>query len=787
VRRTTGVALAALALAFLVAHVPVLPATLEDIDSVNFALGLRDFNLFEHRPHPPGYPIYIGLGKAAVFVSERIASFPARSALEGRTLAWLSLLLGALALPLLYRLFSCLDRSDVDRLARPWDRLNLRALAATVLTVACPLFWYMAARPMSDMVGLAAALAAQVCLALAWWRQRPAPDGDRRLGPDAMGASGRMIVLGALLAGIAIGFRTQTTWLTVPLLLGIFVDRIGRGVAGAMLGSALTFGVGVLAWGVPLLVAAGGSDRYLAALGRQAGEDFAGVEMLYLNPSPRVAAFAVLRTFVYPWDSVPLAIIVLVLAAFGAVVLLIRDRRTLVAVTLLSVPYLVFHLLFQDTVFVRYALPLVPVVAFLAVRGASILGPHVGVAAAAALAVWSLSLAIPVLAAYAAEPSPTTRALDAMRQEIQKSGQPGGLAMHQAFQRPLAAEDVPVTRVLRSPPRREWLEAVRYWREGSSAPLWLLADPARTDLALVDPGSRRDRTSFAWAFNSLSTIGGMRPSAVAWHRLKAPGWFAAEGWSLTPETAGMSGLMGRGPHLGPITAWVRRRTERARVMVGGRNLTGGGGAGATFTLRLDGVEAATWDVAPGFFLRVIELPAGTLVGEGVFSRLTIESRPATEGGPPTAIEQFDLQSEGTPIWGFGEGWHEAEFDPVRGPWRWTSDRAVLVVDGATTPLELRMVVDSPLRYFDGPVHVRITAGTRTLANLMVDEGSTELSVGLSPEALASGTLAIETDQTFIPAERSGVPDHRRLGLRVLSLDLAPVNGMNVRSSSGAVP
>ncbi len=777
---------AALALAFLLAHAFVLPSTLEDIDSVNFALGLRRFNVTEHRPHPPGYPIYIALGKAAVVVAEQVSSAPTRSALEGRTMAWLSLLFGALAIPLLYRLFACLTPSADDRLTPPWQRLNLQALAATVLTITCPLFWYMAARPMSDTVGLTAALAAQVCLALAWWRQRPSRDGDRRLTRDVTAASGRMIVLGALLAGLAIGLRSQTIWLTVPLLLGVLVDRIGRGVAGAMLGSALTFSVGVLAWGVPLIVASGGMDRYLAALGSQAGQDFAGVEMLYLNLEPRLAAFAALRTFVYPWDSPRLAIVVLILATIGVMALLVRDRRTLLALGLLSLPYLVFHFLFQDTVFVRYALPLVPIVVFLSVRGAAMLGEYAAVGTAGALAICSLVVAVPVLAAYASEPSPPRRALEAMRAEIDRSGQPGALAMHQAFRRPLEAEDVPVTRVLRAPPRQEWLEAVRFWREGNLTPLWMLADPRRTELALVDPSSRRDQTTFPWAFNSLSTVGGMRPSDVTWYRLQAPGWFAAEGWSLTPETAGMARLMGRGPHLGPITAWVRRRTEPARVLIGGRNLGAVGGPGATFTLRLDGTEIVTWDVAPGFFLRVFDVPGGALTGEGALARLTIESRPIAEGGPPTAIEQFDVQSAGTMMWGFGEGWHEAEFDATRGPWRWTSQRAALVVDGATTSVALRMVVDSPRRYFDGPVQVLVMAHGRTFRAITVDRETTEIRMELPVDALTAGDLAIETDQTFVPAERGGPADHRRLGLRVFALELVPASALCV-DTTGTEP
>lgn len=35
---------------------------LDEWDSVQFALGVRQFNIWEHQPHPPGYPLYIFLG-----------------------------------------------------------------------------------------------------------------------------------------------------------------------------------------------------------------------------------------------------------------------------------------------------------------------------------------------------------------------------------------------------------------------------------------------------------------------------------------------------------------------------------------------------------------------------------------------------------------------------------------------------------------------------------------------------------------------------------------------------
>src|ERR1044071_4939751 len=161
-----------------------------------------------------------------------------------------------------------------------------------------------------------------------------------------MSAAGRMILIGAFLAAFSIGLRSQTVWYTFPLLVLVIGDRIGRGAAGAMLGGGIMFIVGGLVWGIPLLIASGGLNTYLAALGSQAGEDFAGGagEMLYASPGARGLAFALLRTFVYPWDSIWLAAIVLILAAAGIVYILLRDPPSLVAMMAIAVPYLVFHL-----------------------------------------------------------------------------------------------------------------------------------------------------------------------------------------------------------------------------------------------------------------------------------------------------------------------------------------------------------------------------------------------------------------------------------------------------------
>src|SRR4030095_14451790 len=55
--------LAIVAVIFLIAHARALPRTLEDIDSINLALGVESFDVAAHRPHPPGYPVFIAMAK----------------------------------------------------------------------------------------------------------------------------------------------------------------------------------------------------------------------------------------------------------------------------------------------------------------------------------------------------------------------------------------------------------------------------------------------------------------------------------------------------------------------------------------------------------------------------------------------------------------------------------------------------------------------------------------------------------------------------------------------------
>jgi len=52
-----------LAITTLVTRIPFRSHYLFNWDSANFALGLERFSIFDHQPQPPGYILYIAVGR----------------------------------------------------------------------------------------------------------------------------------------------------------------------------------------------------------------------------------------------------------------------------------------------------------------------------------------------------------------------------------------------------------------------------------------------------------------------------------------------------------------------------------------------------------------------------------------------------------------------------------------------------------------------------------------------------------------------------------------------------
>jgi hypothetical protein len=216
-----------LALVTLLSRWPYRARMLYNWDAVQFALALREFDIAKHQPHPPGYLLYVGLGR-----------------LVNATIGDPSQAYVALAM-----LFSAATTFVVYWLARAlYDRAT--ALAAAALLAVSPLFWFYGS------VGLTYAGEAFGASLVAF------------LALGALRGRESHVYLSALALGLVGGLRLSVLVLLFPLWLAAVVvgSRSLRptgarrlGLAGAVLVAA------VLSWLLPLMWLSGGPGAYLAA------------------------------------------------------------------------------------------------------------------------------------------------------------------------------------------------------------------------------------------------------------------------------------------------------------------------------------------------------------------------------------------------------------------------------------------------------------------------------------------------------------------------------------------
>jgi hypothetical protein len=755
VRLAAGAFPAGLALAFLLLHLPYLTSSLEDLDSVNFALGIRDYDVARHQPHPPGYPLFIAVAKVVHILVPS----------EAKTLALVSVVAGALGVLAIGLLFG---RLEATRPPGVWW------IAAIIVAMTAPLYWFTAARPLSDMAGLAAALAVQAM---------------------TLGAtSNRGFATAAFAGGLAAGLRSQVVWLTVPLLIvKLLAARYwvlgGRGLAparelpesatGHLAASAhpapstqypapvaalAAFAAGLLTWFIPLLVVSGGPPAYWHALSNQGTEDFVNIQMLWNAHTPRDIVNALYYAFVAPWATWPVAVVVLVFGVLGILWLYRHAPSTLVVLAAAFGPYLVFDLLFQESLTGRYALPLVVPMAYLAVSGLRLMPHGAGVVVAVAIAMFDAHIGGTTIAAFASQKPPAFRALDEMRDAAASTREPPVLALDRRnefdFRRPIiwAGDRMPaIARKLPAPAQHEWLEAVKYWNGGGRAPVWFLVDPRRTSIDLVQHG---EPSHYRWPLPYPALIGGARPDEMDWYVVDRPEWYVGEGWALTPEAAGVAATDRRGLEFGPIDGWISDQAGSGFLMIGGRNFDAQPSRLTLSRGGTDGPEIAT--IAPGPFLQFIVAPFGERTGSPGYTGFQLSASPPVR----MAIEQLDA-SASRPLVGYGSGWQEQEFNPRTGlRWRWLSERGELHFRGGPVRLTLHLEGESPLTYFDRASRLVVRSGEIVVFDKLL---SSDFSLNIPVD---EGPIVLETDQVFAPADRSRRSgDRRHLGLRIFKCEL----------------
>ncbi|HEU4888455.1 MAG TPA: hypothetical protein VFV49_11240, partial [Thermoanaerobaculia bacterium] len=386
---------------------PAVSLTLWDWDEALFALALRDYDVVAHHPHPPGFPLFIALAK--------LISLDGFHALQSVTVC-----ASLFVFPAMFFL------------ARELRFSALTSMGAALLLAFFPNVWFFGGTAFSDVPSLVLALLASALLLR----------GCR---------SDRSLLIGALVLGIAAGFRPQNLLIGfVPLLLAFLHRR-----RTALLGAAIA-GTIVVASYAGAAAFSGGWEAYREALVRH--ERYIREIDSFLSPTRPGLVQVADDFFLRPYRAPLVNVVISLLAAIG----LLRLRKRAALALLIFGPFLLFAWLYLDFHSAsRFSIGYMPLYALLA---ASAIPARALTAVVALLVLWTW----PALRIVHTTASPPVAAIEAIRATHDRAVVlyvDERLAAHAAL---LLSDHFYANRVVRvAPPLIDDLNAILL-REGSS-------------------------------------------------------------------------------------------------------------------------------------------------------------------------------------------------------------------------------------------------------------------------------------------------------------------------------
>ena len=353
--RNEKLAVAALSVLVALTRWPALSATLWDWDEALFVLGLRDYDVTLHHPHPPGFPLFIAMAK--------LMPMDGFHALQAVTF-----IASLLIFPAMFFL------------ARELRLPFFGAVAGALLLSFFPNVWFYGGTGLSDVPSLVLALVACALLL-------------RGARSDAS------LLAGAVVLGIAAGVRPQNLILGAAPFIVAFLHRRRTAIVGALIVAIIV----IVSFGAAAYFS-GGWQAYRATLARH--ETFIRAHDSFLSPIrpwlPQVFDDFFLRPFRAPLINVVIA----VLAAIG----FLRARRWL-AVAIFG-PFLLFAWLYLDFHSAsRFSIGYMPLFALLAAEG---IPSRLRVVTIAAVLGLMIGWTWPALRVVHTTPSPPVAAIEAL-------------------------------------------------------------------------------------------------------------------------------------------------------------------------------------------------------------------------------------------------------------------------------------------------------------------------------------------------------------------------------------
>lgn len=210
---------------------------LEDWDSVQFALALDEYSLVSHQPHPPGYPIYIILGKMVNFFLDN----------STLSLSLLSALAGALSIiP-----FFLLAKKLIGKKG---------AILASLIFTILPIHWVLSEIPITNITGLLGILTSSYLI-------------------YSELTNSKKISFAGIVSGILLGIRPTDLPIIAGLLTFLFFKK-----KQLLFRVSLFFGflTGVAIWLIPIILITGFDE--FRAINAETSKYFIWHDMLFGKP-----------------------------------------------------------------------------------------------------------------------------------------------------------------------------------------------------------------------------------------------------------------------------------------------------------------------------------------------------------------------------------------------------------------------------------------------------------------------------------------------------------------------
>lgn len=427
------------ALIVLIVRIVTAPRTPWENDEFLFTEAVRNFDPSRYHPHPPGFPLFVLLGKAFAVLTHD----------PWRALVVLNIVLAPIG-------FIALTRA-----LRNWIGDEITAVSASLIYFLSTAMLVHGPLALSD-----AAAMTFVCLAFA-------------AISDPNDAHERSAILTGLWTSAAIGTRPQ---LLIPLAPMLIVALVRMRTMRQRVACILAFGFLSLMWFLPLLEATGGWDGFVLYQTKQVA--YFATHDAAMSRGAFTPGQIALRFLIHPWGSKYLTLPLFALIALGAAGFARRWRPLLPLIAFTAVQ-LVFELGSMDpSDGARYSLPIMIAFALAAALGLvqvarSAHFPLLPVAGALLFALGSAAYVRDILLPRMTGPSPTVAAV----QYVKSAFPPDTVVLFDLAMRPAVESLLPERQ---SMPVETGLK--RYYDQ-TQVPLALLADGGSHD---------PDAKTFSW-------------------------------------------------------------------------------------------------------------------------------------------------------------------------------------------------------------------------------------------------------------------------------------------------